>query len=123
MQWMRLSLGAHLGVRSALLSDLQCGVIGGSWQRVPGVGAVSRPQHKQVVPGRPEEEVIGLGILECLQICEQAKSRQSLAKDLHAGGHDKFIPDRHSRKPGKAREKSIGVMVIISRCQVTHLHD
>ncbi len=32
------------------------------------MGTVWRPGHKQVVPGRPEDEVLGLRLLQCLQV-------------------------------------------------------
>lgn len=58
--------GTHLRVRAALLSDLQRGVVGSAGHGIPGVCPVGGPQHKQIVAGRPEQEVIGLGILQCL---------------------------------------------------------
>ncbi len=56
----------YLVVRAALLSDLQGCVVGCTGQGVPGVGAIRGPQHKQVVAGRPEQQIVGLGVLQGL---------------------------------------------------------
>ena len=65
----------NLRVRAALLSNLQGSMVGSSGHGVPGVGAVSRPQHKEVVAGRPEQQIIGLGILKRLQVGESVNPK------------------------------------------------
>ena len=62
----RISKAAHLVVGAALNADLQGGVLAGGRQRIPGVGTVGRPGHKQVVARRPEQQVLALRLLQGL---------------------------------------------------------
>jgi hypothetical protein len=41
-----------------LLADFQGGKALGPWECVPGVLPVGGPQHKDVVPARPEQQVV-----------------------------------------------------------------
>ena len=56
----------RLVVGAALLADLQRGVVGRAGERIPGVGAVHAPQHKQIVARCPEQQVRALGALQRL---------------------------------------------------------
>ena len=59
---------AHLVVGVAQLSNLEraCGAVG-LGQLVPGMAPVGGPVHKQVVAGRPEHQIAGLGLVQSLR--------------------------------------------------------
>ena len=58
---------SRLAVGAPVVADLQHCIVPGRGQRVPGVRAVRRPGHEQVVARAPKQQVAALGLLQRLR--------------------------------------------------------